>query len=204
MARPIEFDRAKARDRALSLFWRKGYQATSLTDLVAATGLSRSSFYASFGDKRTLFLECLDVFAERTRQLLLDARNAMAPVDAIQHFFAHSFDGDGAVRDAWGCMMVNTVLEAAGVEDALRSRASDLLEKMNALFIDTLVDAGLPHFEAKAWADIVMTLNEGLRVQSRRRVPRGRRREQVRTIIGMLHASIAASQSHSTDLGKTS
>jgi TetR/AcrR family transcriptional repressor of nem operon len=199
MARPVEFDRAKARDRALALFWRKGYLATSLADLTAATGLSRSSFYASFGEKRALFIECLDLFAERTRQLLLDARTTMPPVDAIEHFFAHSFDGVGAVRDTWGCMMVNTVLEAAGVDDGLRSRASDLLQRMNALFVDTLVAAGLPLSDAEIWADIIMTLNEGLRVESRRRVPGDRRRVQVRTMIGMLRVAIATSSPHIGD-----
>ena len=62
MSRPLEFDRSKALGHALTLFWRKGYQATSLADLVAAMQISRSSFYATFGDKRSLFIECLDQF----------------------------------------------------------------------------------------------------------------------------------------------
>ncbi|MFM8354230.1 MAG: TetR/AcrR family transcriptional regulator, partial [Gammaproteobacteria bacterium] len=56
MSRPIEFDRSKALDKAVALFWRKGYQATSLTDLLAAKQIGRSSFYAAFTDKRSLFL----------------------------------------------------------------------------------------------------------------------------------------------------
>jgi AcrR family transcriptional regulator len=70
MARHIEFDGSRAVNRALALYWRKGCQATSLADLVAAMGISRSSFWAAFTDKRH-----------------------------------------------WGCMLVNTVLEMAGVDD---------------------------------------------------------------------------------------
>ena len=54
MARPLEFNRSQATNQALVLFWRKGYQASSLADLLAAMGIARSSFYAAFTDKRTL------------------------------------------------------------------------------------------------------------------------------------------------------
>jgi AcrR family transcriptional regulator len=87
MARQIEFDRSLARDKALVLFWRKGYQATSLADLLAAMEIGRSSFYAAFGDKRTLFLECLDLFAARTGAAVQRTRAALPPIDALQDFF---------------------------------------------------------------------------------------------------------------------
>ena len=76
MSRPIEFDRPKAVNRALVLFWRKGYQATSLTDLLETMDIGRSSFYAAFKDKRTSNIECLDLFADRTFHLLQIARYA--------------------------------------------------------------------------------------------------------------------------------
>ncbi len=91
MARPLEFDRSKAVNKALVLFWRKGYQASSLADLLSAMGIGRSSFYAAFTDKRTLFLECLDLFAARTVDVVQHARCEMPPVDALQHFFERNF-----------------------------------------------------------------------------------------------------------------
>lgn len=193
MARPIEFNRERARDKALALFWRKGFLGTSLTELTAATNLSRSSFYAAFGDKRALYVECLDLFAERTRQILLDARETSPPIDALETFFTHSFEGPAASRDAWGCMMVNTVLEAAGVDEGLRSHASGLLDRMHAVFSDVLLSSGLSRAEANKWADILMTLNEGFRVEGRRRVPPDRRRAQVHTMIEMLRLATATS-----------
>ena len=60
--------------KATGLFWRRGYQATSIPDLLDAMEIGRSSLYAAFGDKRALFLECLDVYVGRTLALLADAR----------------------------------------------------------------------------------------------------------------------------------
>ena len=64
MPRTPEFDRTRTLNRALKLFWARGYTATSLADLLEAMGIARSSFYASFGDKRSLFIECLEVFGD--------------------------------------------------------------------------------------------------------------------------------------------
>ena len=74
MARPIEFDTGAARDSAMLLFWRKGYLASSLPELLEEMGISRGSFYAAFRDKRSLFVECLDLFAERTHEMLARVR----------------------------------------------------------------------------------------------------------------------------------
>ena len=70
MARPQEFDKEQALRAVMHLFWSKGYEATSLADILAATGLSKSSLYASFGDKRALFLAAFDAY-QRERMLHL-------------------------------------------------------------------------------------------------------------------------------------
>ena len=73
MARSIEFDRPKALDAALEMFWCKGWQATSRAELLAEMGIGRSSFYAVFSNKRSLQIECLDRFAARTPERLCSA-----------------------------------------------------------------------------------------------------------------------------------
>ena len=93
MSRPIEFDRPKAVNRALVLFWRKGYQATSLTDLLETMDIGRSSFYAAFKDKRIFYIECLDLFADRTLHLLQNAMSEKPPVEALENFFQRNFMG---------------------------------------------------------------------------------------------------------------
>jgi TetR/AcrR family transcriptional repressor of nem operon len=194
MARPIEFDRPKAVNRALALFWRKGYQATSLADLLAAMHISRSSFYAAFTDKRTLFIECLDLFSARTLDMLHHARSEMPPVDALQSFFERNFvgaHGAGAVRGHWGCMLVNTVLEMAGVDDDLAARASHHLGDMQRIFQAYLQDAGAEPARAEELAAMLMLFNEGIRVSSRRRLPDAQHLQPIATAFRLIRSTLA-------------
>jgi len=64
LARTPEFDQEQVLDAALHAFWRKGYEATTLSDLLEATGLARQSLYNTFGDKRALFLASLRRYAD--------------------------------------------------------------------------------------------------------------------------------------------
>src|SRR5271170_5277964 len=80
MARPREFDASTAVDRAMELFWTKGYEATSLDELCVATGLSRSSLYATFKSKRNLLLLSVDRYAERRTQIVETALARRLPI----------------------------------------------------------------------------------------------------------------------------
>jgi TetR/AcrR family transcriptional regulator, transcriptional repressor for nem operon len=194
MARPIEFDRPKAVNKALALFWRKGYQASSLADLLAAMGIGRSSFYAAFTDKRSLFVECLDLFAARTFDLLHLARAEVAPIDALQGFFERNYlgsRGTGAVKPHWGCMLVNTVLEMAGVDDDLAARASQHLGELQRVFEGCLKDAGAAPARAEELAAMLMLFNEGIRVSSRRRLPDAQHLQPIATTFRLIRNSIA-------------
>jgi TetR/AcrR family transcriptional regulator, transcriptional repressor for nem operon len=193
MARSPEFDRSKAVNKALVLFWRKGYQASSLADLLAAMGIGRSSFYAAFTDKRSLFIECLDLFSARTLELLQRARAEMPPVDALQSFFACNFigaRGAGAVRGHWGCLLVNTVLEMAGVDDELAARASHHMREMQRIFQACLQEAGAAPARAKELSAMLMLFNEGIRVSSRRRLPDAQHLRPIATTFRLVRSAI--------------
>jgi TetR/AcrR family transcriptional repressor of nem operon len=191
VARPLGFDRGKVRDRALLLFWRRGYQAASLADLLAAMRIGRGSFYAAFGDKRGLFLECLDRFAERTQEVFRRARAERPPVDALQYFFERQLVGPGRGAATWGCLLVNTVLETAGVDEGLSARASAHLGAMQTAFGLCLRDAGCAPERADALASMLMLLNEGVRVASRRRVSTRDQLDPIATAFVLLRDVIA-------------
>ena len=191
MARPPEFDRAHALNRALALFWRKGYQATSLADLLAAMGIGRSSFYAAFTDKRTLFMQCMDLFAARVLELLERARADKPPLAVLQDFLEGNFAGGRAARSDWGCMLVNSVLEMAGVDDDIVARASNHLTGLQRYFESCLRDAGATAAQAEELAAMLMLFNEGIRVSSRRRLPQGQQRETVAATFRLIRSAIA-------------
>jgi TetR/AcrR family transcriptional repressor of nem operon len=190
MARPTEFNHQQAIDKALLLFWRKGYQATTMSDLVDAMGISRSSFYGAFQDKRTLFLQCLDLFGLRTCQVLQKARTEMAAIDALQFFFERHLSGPRPQHASLGCLLVNTVLEMSGVDDELSDRASGHLVDMQKLFEECLHDAGCQPEQAQALAGVLMLLNEGVRVASRRRMKLQDQRDPIATTFAMLRQQI--------------
>ncbi len=191
MARTIEFDRPKTVNRALALFWRKGYQATSLADLLAAMAISRSSFYAAFTDKRSLFIECLDLFSARTLDMLQRARAEMPPIDALQNFFERDFIGARGAKGYWGCMLVNTVLEMADVDGELAARASQHLSDMQRFFQSCLQEAGATPAQAKELAAVLMLFNEGIRVSSRRRLPDAQHLQPIATTFHLIRTAIA-------------
>jgi TetR/AcrR family transcriptional repressor of nem operon len=191
MPRPIEFDRAKAMNRAMAMFWRQGYQATSIAELLQTMDIGRSSFYAAFKDKRSFFIECLDLWAERTLDLIQRSRAQMPPVDALQSFFERGFVAASGAKGNWGCMLVNTVLEMAGVDDALADHASRHLDQLQALFGDCLTDAGAEPVRAQELAAMLMLFNEGIRVSSRRRVSQIHHRQSIATTFRLVRSSLS-------------
>ena len=191
MPRPVQFDIPPAREGAMMLFWRKGYQAASLPELLAAMSIGRSSFYAAFGDKRSLFVDCLDLFALRTHKILDRARAFHPPIGALRHFFARTFLRAHETHATWGCMLVNTVIELAGVDDELSEQASRHLSGVQVVLQRCLADAGFGQRRAGELAAFLMVVNEGMRVSSRRGLPRRQQLERIDLAFGFLESASA-------------
>lgn len=132
MARPREFDREAALDRAIDAFWAKGFSATSTDDLIEAMGIGRQSLYNAFGDKRALYLEALAAYQQRTIAGHID--RLCAPQSPLQglHDLLHGLVATSDEERTKGCMGVCSAAEF-GVSDpeiaALRAKASPLLTK---------------------------------------------------------------------------
>lgn len=161
----------------MKLFWARGYSSTSLPALLAAMGIARSSFYASFGTKQQLFTQCLELFGDRTLALLQeDARRLPATALPAAFFKATILDVPQR-RARQGCMLVNSVLELADVEPQLNQLATHKLsaiENAFALAFERALHNGEldNHRSARELASLVMTVNFGLRVQSRQNLSR--------------------------------
>jgi TetR/AcrR family transcriptional repressor of nem operon len=112
MARPIEFDRNQVLQKAIPLFWLKGYQATSIKNLVDATGLQPGSLYSAFGDKRGLFLAALDAYFEGLKQHLFGLlRGNNPPIERLEAFFQQLVQESYCDPDRKGCLLINTLSE---------------------------------------------------------------------------------------------
>lgn len=179
----------------MKLFWSRGYVTTSLAELLDAMNIARSSFYASFGDKRSLFIECLDLFAMRTLKLLQSSRIEAEPEQSAAIFFQKTLFDVPVKRTHNGCMMVNTILEMADVDPYLSQRASEKLDQVQhrfeCLFTSAITLGRLQSAQSpRALSQYVMNVNQGLRVQSRKRTPQSELRSIVDTSLSM--AGLAA------------
>jgi AcrR family transcriptional regulator len=132
MVRPREFDRDKALEQAMSVFWSKGFTATSTNDLLEAMQIGRQSMYDSFGDKRTLYLEALEQYQHRSVanhiRRLRSGKTALAGIEEMLRSVAPE-DKETRLK---GCMGVGAIAEF-GCEDPdvvkLREKSGKLLAR---------------------------------------------------------------------------
>lgn len=139
MARPKEFDQDKIIDKALELFRLKGYEATSIQDLVDYLGIGRGSLYDTFGNKHTLYLDALDRYLRRSSQGSPD------PTTPIKTIIAHIFTQqvDEAIRDSsrGGCFMVNAAMELVPSDPEVTTRIQANLATAEEMFYQLLTQA---------------------------------------------------------------
>ncbi len=111
--RPREFDVDAALETAMRVFWRQGYEATTMSDLVEAIAINRASLYAAFGNKEALFLLVLDryqqAFSERPMAALTEIAD---PREAIETFLLRTAEHLTDERLPRGCLFSNSILES--------------------------------------------------------------------------------------------
>jgi TetR/AcrR family transcriptional repressor of nem operon len=155
MPRPREFEVDAALERAMQVFWAKGYESTSLDDLCEATGLGRSSLYAAFGDKHALYLRALDRYEEGSAARLNDALTRPVPVrEAIAGFVDRLIDEIVAGPGRRGCFIGNCAAELARDDREAAARVRRSLQRIEAAFRDALGRAKA-RGELAPYADVV-------------------------------------------------
>ncbi|HEV8539640.1 MAG TPA: TetR/AcrR family transcriptional regulator [Nitrospiraceae bacterium] len=138
MARPKEFDPDQVLDKAMEVFWRKGYEATSIEDLVTRMGINRGSLYETFGDKQQLFLAAMDRYCKGTIADRLKQLEQPGPaVGTIKTFIRDMVRMALATRRK-GCLIANTAMELAPHEKAIGDRVSCALGDLEEAFFKAL------------------------------------------------------------------
>ena len=170
MARPREFDVDAALGRAMQVFWSKGYEATSLDDLCDATGLSRSSLYGAFGDKRNLLLQTLSRYAENGGERIAEPLASKIPFrSALAYLLAAFIDTIVAGPGRRGCFIGNCAAELARHDRAAMRDIRDALEHNEDHFRTALAAAQArgelsPRAEVNALARFLTSSIQGLRL----------------------------------------
>ncbi|AYG83061.1 HTH-type transcriptional repressor ComR [Streptomyces hundungensis] len=193
MARTKEFDPDAALQSALELFWRRGYEATSMADLVEHLGIGRASIYATFGNKHELYLKALDRYTEhRNPQLLteLSGPGAALPAvrDVVRRFAAESTaSGSRTV----GCFLTNTAAELGPHDSAAARRVERGWEHLETLLHSALVRAQAqgelaPDRDPRGLARLLLVFLQGVRVVGKASDEPGRVRDATEQILTVL------------------
>jgi TetR/AcrR family transcriptional repressor of nem operon len=139
MARPRSFDPGEVLDLARDVFWRKGFQGTSLDDITAATGIAKPSLYAAYGDKNALFLKVLDRYHERivanAERILQEGPSAR---DAIERWLTGFVPFCSGAKGTRGCLSVNTAVDGASDQKEVRNKIQRFNRKLETLLSNRL------------------------------------------------------------------
>ncbi|MPW19245.1 TetR family transcriptional regulator [Paraburkholderia sp. CNPSo 3157] len=188
MARPREFDENYVLQKALYLFWDKGYEATSLSDLLEATGLTKSSLYKAFESKEGLFRRVVDVY-ERDhlgfRKVALSKPTPRLITEALLQGTVRLHTGDNTPP---GCLVTLAVLacsaEAQPLSEELSASRNDFERRLRERF-ESVKNAGpLPDgMTSSEAAALLSTLIQGLAVQAKGGATRRHLRQVVTTVL---------------------
>ncbi len=192
MARPREFDDATALDAAMNCFWSNGYEATSVRDLAARMGITGTSLYNAYGDKRSLFRLALQRYAERSmRKRIAELESTLAPKQAVRAFLGAIVERSLADRDRRGCFLVNSALEIAPHDAELGAVVAAHLGEIEAFFLRAITaaqaDGSIPPDRDPAdLARLLLSLTLGVRVLARSKPQRELLEGVVRPALALL------------------
>lgn len=168
MARVIEFDPEEAIEKAMRLFWRKGYDKTSIRDLVAETGVAHAGLYNVFGDKLQLFKAALDLYSKTIVSALLeDLEKPDASRPEIEEFFARLMLIVKTKGFQDGCLMCNAAIEFGKEKGEILDKVDRHIERIINAFSEALTRAKArkevsPDFDPKAGAEYFTCIFNGL------------------------------------------
>ena len=163
--RPLSFDREAALHSAMLLFWRHGYEATSLTDLTAAMGIGPPSLYAAFGDKKSLFRAAVQRYVSgpvTSASLIATAPSARAAARSLLQAAAVGFTGADTPP---GCLLATGAISCSAAAADVQGELAAIRRDIEAALQGRLAADGLP--QAEALAAHVMAVIQGMSTLAR-------------------------------------
>jgi AcrR family transcriptional regulator len=172
MGRQREFDVDQALEAALSVFWRKGYEGTSYTDLQQATGVERPGLYSAFGNKEALFRRALERYYEHYLDFFPAALELPTSREVAAHILHNTVDLNTRYSDRAGCLGINGALAGSDDAEPIRRALIDARATAEASLRDRFERAkqegDLPEAaDATALAAFVTAVSHGMAVQAK-------------------------------------
>jgi AcrR family transcriptional regulator len=169
--RPREFDADEALDRALEVFWRKGYEGASLAELTEAMGINRPSLYAAFGNKEALFRRAFDRYADGPAAYTREALKAPTAREVAERLLRGAADALTDPSYPPGCLGVMGALtcgEAAeSIREELCARRAAFEKELTQRLERAKGESDLPaDTDCADLARLVMTITQGMSVQA--------------------------------------
>jgi TetR/AcrR family transcriptional regulator, transcriptional repressor for nem operon len=189
--RTKEFEPGEALDAAMQLFWRNGYAATSIRDLLDGMGIGYGSLYNTFGDKHALFLACLDRFRE-LRTSWIDEVLEDSGLSGIEEVFRRTVDGLVGFEPRRGCLLANTAVELGPHDAEVAAKISRYVRHTEAVFERAVIraqEAGeiSADRDPRALARFLVNALHGMRVLARVGTDRAVLEDAVRVALDVLH-----------------
>jgi TetR/AcrR family transcriptional repressor of nem operon len=172
MARPREFDERQVIESLMTVFWNKGYEATTMQDLVKASGLLKGSLYGAFGDKQALYLAALKHY-DRTRiQAGIDMLNGDGSVrQKIARLFDNVIESTRRGLFAGGCLLCNASLEKAVSDKQVKSEIKTTIRRLKVAIMDALKAGNVDEDQAASLAAFIVSAYFGTRVLAKGGAP---------------------------------
>ncbi|WBU48206.1 TetR/AcrR family transcriptional regulator [Kosakonia pseudosacchari] len=170
--RPREFDRTEALNKAMKLFWQKGYTATSMNDLYEAMGIKSPSLYAAFGSKEDLYDEVLQHYEQCVAPLIWgDMANEPSPKKAIAQWLARSAEILTRCDLPHGCMVTLSAVASEGNErlgERVRQLRDSGIAQLKARLSEAQERGELPAAtDIDALTRLYVSIQQGMSIQAR-------------------------------------
>jgi AcrR family transcriptional regulator len=172
MARPREFDETKVIENLMNVFWDKGYEATTMQDLVKASGLLKGSLYGAFGDKQALYLTALKHYNRTRIQAGIDMLNGEGSArQKIARLFDNVIESTKRGLFAGGCLLCNASLEKAVSDRQVKNEVKTTIRRLKVAIMDAIKMAGVKEDQAVSLAAFIVSAYFGTRVLAKAGAP---------------------------------
>jgi TetR/AcrR family transcriptional repressor of nem operon len=194
MARPKEFDPERALAKAMNLFWRLGYENTSLEALMKEMGIARQSLYDTFGDKRTLYLKALAHYRDQTNSRMQEILNEIPSVSDGFARLLYGLAAETREQHERGCLLLTANLQRDPKDAIARDFLRDNQARVEAIFLQALARAQKqgelsPKHEAAALARFFVVTIQGMRAMARLKSDRKALEQVARVALAVFNSS---------------